>query len=338
MILVTGGTGLVGSHLLYELVSNNELVRALYRTDASKLKVKKVFTYYSDDAASLFDQIEWFKSDLNDVPSLIEAFCDVDYVYHCAAFISFNPNDFNKLQKINIEGTANIVNLCLSENIKKLCYVSSIAVLGTHLNKQITNEDSQWNSEAVNSVYGITKYDAELEVWRGIQEGLNAVIVNPGVILGPGFWDSGSGQIFSRINKGLRYTTNGTVACIDVLDVVLVMTKLMHSNISNNRFVLVSNNTSYKDLGSEIANALGVKPPKKLLSSIVLQVLWRLDWFKSLVTRSPRLITKSLANTLISHHNYSSDKVKQQLNFKFRRFSKTIEETSLLFKKDYKIF
>ena len=198
MILVTGGTGLVGSHLLYELTLKNEFVRAIYRNEKKLSVVKKIFSYYTKTPDLLFNKIQWIQADLLDVTLLIEAFKDVRWVYHCAAFVSLEPNKYLKLRKTNIEGTANIVNLCLSNGIEKLCYVSSVAALGKPLNNLEIDENSLWNPEAPNSLYGITKYGAEMEVWRGTQEGLNAVIVNPGVILGPGIWNDGSGQIFKR--------------------------------------------------------------------------------------------------------------------------------------------
>ena len=165
---------------------------------------------------------------------------DIDYVYHCAALISFDTKDYYKLRKINIEGTANIVNLCITHKVKKLCYVSSIAALGNTLDQSIITEETHWNTEADNSVYAISKYGAEIEVWRGAQEGLNSVIVNPGVILGPGFWHSGSGVLFKKVYKGLSHYVTGTTGYVDVIDVVEIMTQLIHSDINNQRYIIVS--------------------------------------------------------------------------------------------------
>ena len=186
MILVTGSTGLVGAHLLYKLISNNEKVRAIYRNEGKLNNVKKVFSTYIDDYKNLFENIDWVKADILDIPSLSKAFKGIDYVYHCAAFVSFEPDKYHLLRRTNIEGTANIVNLCISNSIKKLCYVSSIATIGNELNNNPITEDSVWNPEEEHSVYAITKYGAEMEVWRGTQEGVDAIIVNPGVILGVG--------------------------------------------------------------------------------------------------------------------------------------------------------
>ena len=184
MILVTGGTGLIGSHLLFKLANENESVKAIYRRKHTIDRVKHVFSYYSEDYNTIFEQIVWVEADLNDIPALQIAFQGITHVYHCAAFVSFEPNKYHQLRKINIEGTANIVNLSIANSIKKICYVSSIAAIGHHADpNQLISETTEWNPEDDNSVYAITKYGAEMEVWRGTQEGVPAVIVNPGIVL-----------------------------------------------------------------------------------------------------------------------------------------------------------
>ncbi|MDX1463970.1 MAG: NAD-dependent epimerase/dehydratase family protein, partial [Marinirhabdus sp.] len=184
MILVTGGTGLVGSHLLYRLLKAGKQVRAIHRKNSSLENVVKVFSYYTDDAESLYQQIEWFEANILDITKLELAFKDVEWVYHAAAYVDFNPKNYHKLKKANIEGTANIVNLCIANSVKKLCHFSSIATLGDVVGDSKITEETYWNPEVKNSVYAITKYGAEMEVWRGTQEGVPAVILNPGVILG----------------------------------------------------------------------------------------------------------------------------------------------------------
>ena len=249
MILVTGGTGLVGSHLLYKLATTTKNIRAIYRRAHKLESVKKVFSYYTEDFETLFDSIDWVETDLNDIPTLSEAFNNVTYVYHCAAFVSFEPDKYHQLRKINIQGTANIVNLCVANNVQKLCYVSSIAAIGHNKTNDIISETTEWNPEYDNSVYAITKYGAEIEVWRGTQEGLDAVIVNPGIILGPGYWNAGgSGSLIKQVYKGFSYYTHGVTAYVDVWDVVAIMQKLMQSDINNERFILASDNLSFKEV------------------------------------------------------------------------------------------
>ena len=257
MILVTGGTGLLGAHLLYKLVVQGKEVKALYRDSSSFNNVRKVFSYYSTSSEELFEKVTWVKGDITDVPALEIAFKNVTKVYHCAANLSFDKGNYKTSRKINVEGTANIVNLCLSNKVVKLCHVSSVATLGEDHNKPIT-EETKWNAEDnSNNIYAITKYDAELEVWRGVQEGLTVVIVNPGVILGPGFWSSGTGEIFNKVANGFNYYTSGTVGLVDVHDVAKSMMLLMNSTITNEQFVLVSENVTYKELIKNIIQITG---------------------------------------------------------------------------------
>lgn len=258
MILVTGGTGLVGAHLLYHLIKNDEKIRAIYRSEEKIKAVEKVFYYYTDDT-SLITKIDWFKADITEVPAMIPAFKNIEKVYHCAAFISFNPKDYREMRKVNIHGTAIIVNLAIDAKVKKMCFVGSIASVGDALNGQLITEENEWNKEEDNSGYSITKFGAEMEVWRASQEGVEVVIVNPGVILGSGFWFAGSGKLFSQVYNGFKYFTEGITGFIGVKDVVKTMMFLMDSNIKNERFILVSENKTYKEVFFLIADAFGKK-------------------------------------------------------------------------------
>lgn len=333
MVLVTGGTGLVGSHLLYKLVSSGERVRAIYR-NAKKLKnVKNVFSFYTDDCNSLFNTIEWVETDLLDIPELIETFKNVTYVYHCAAFVCFEPNKFKLLRRTNIDGTANIVNLCIANNIKKLCHVSSIATLGNTLNNAPITEDIIWNPEDDNNVYAISKYGSEMEVWRGTQEGLDAVIVNPGVILGAGIWSYGTGNLFKKAHNGFKYYTQGTVALIDVKDVVDIMITLLKSDIKNERFILVSENWTYKKFLQKLAKSVNGKLPEKIAKPWLLGLGWRLDWLKNILTGKRRQLTKHLCRSLTSETNYCNKKIKQTLNYNFKAVDESIAEIGRVFNK-----
>ena len=324
MILVTGGTGLVGAHLLYKLVISNKKVKAIYRNECKLNNVKSVFTYYTKDYEALYNSIEWIEADILDIPNLSEAFKNVTHVYHCAAFVSFEPDKYQLLRQTNIEGTANIVNLSISNAVKKLCYVSSIATLGKTLNNKPVTENTNWNPEADNNVYAITKYGAEMEVWRGTQEGLDAVIVNPGVILGAGIWRYGTGNLFKKAHKGLKYYTSGSIALIAVEDVVDIMVKLMNSSIINERFVLVAENWTSKDFLQILAKSVNAKPPKKLASMLLLKIAWRLDWLKHKLTGKRRQLTKHLVQSLSTETNYNSNKIKETLNYKFKPIKETI--------------
>ncbi len=336
MILITGGTGLVGSHLLYKLVSENEHVRAIYRRSHTLERVKHVFSYYNENHKSLYDKIEWVEADLNDVPSLELAFKDVDYVYHCAAFVSFEPNKYHQLRNININGTANIVNLSVSNNIKKLCYVSSIAAIGHEANpNQLITEETEWNPEEDNSVYAITKYGAEMEVWRGTQEGVPTVIVNPGIILGPGYWKGGSsGNLFRLIQKGLKYYSSGTSGYVDVWDVCDIMLKLMKSDIINERYIIISENLSFNEFQKKVAQTLSVKPAKKEASPFILEIGWRLDWLTSKLFGKRRRLSKQMAKSVRTKTIYDNSKIKDALQIEFNRIDDSINKVSKYYLKD----
>lgn len=324
MILVTGGTGLVGAHLLYKLVTSDKKVRAIYRNERKLDNVKSVFSCYTKNYESLYNLIDWVEADILNIPSLSDAFKGITKVYHSAAFVSFEPDKYQLLRKTNIEGTANIVNLCISNNIEKLCYVSSVATLGKESNNKPINEDTNWNAEADNNVYAITKYGAEMEVWRGTQEGLKMVMVNPGVILGAGIWRYGTGSLFKKAKKGFKYYTSGTVALVDVEDVVSIMIKLMDSEVVNERFLLVAENWTYKDFLQALSKSVNAKPPKKLASSALLKLGWKMDWLVHKLTGKRRQLTKHLTQSLSSETYYSSDKIKDSLNYKFKPIKKTI--------------
>lgn len=314
----------MGAHLLYKLASEGKAVRAIYRNEHTLDNTRNVFSSYTDDYKTIFKKIEWVESDILDIPALTEAFNGITEVYHCAAFVSFEPDKYHLLRKTNIEGTANIVNISLAKNIQKLCYASSVATLGNTLNNEPITENTFWNPENDNSVYAITKYGAEMEVWRGTQEGLNAVMVNPGVIIGSGIWRYGTGSLFKRAKKGLNFYTAGSVGLVAVEDVVSAMVKLMDSSISNERYVLVAEDWSYKKFLQTLAKSVNAKPPKKLASKTLLKIAWRLDWLKHKITGKRRQLTKQLAKSLSTKNNYSSEKIKTALDFEFQDMENTI--------------
>lgn len=333
MILVTGGTGLVGSHLLYHLTLENDVVRAIYRTKKSIEAVQKVFLYDADNGTSLFSKIEWIQADITDVPSLENTFENVTFVYHAAALVSFDPKEYRTMRQVNIEGTANIVNLCIDEKVQKLCFVSSIAAVGDSINSTEINEENEWVVGKNSSGYSITKYGAEMEVWRATQEGVDVVIVNPGVILGAGFWRLSTGKFFTQVAKGFHFYTEGITGFVGVTDVVKVMLQLMKSEVKNERFILVSENNSFKEVFSQIAEGLGKKKPRIKISKIVTAVLWRIDTVISKITRKTPLLTKENAKSLHEVSLYSSEKIKTTLNYSFEPIEEVIQKTCTLFLK-----
>lgn len=325
MILVTGGTGLVGSHLLYFLLKENGNVRAIHRKDSDITAVKKVFALYTAEVDSLFNKIEWVEANITDIPALTEAFKGITEVYHCAAFINFDPSKYKILKKANVEGTANVVNLCLANSIKKICYVSSVATLGSNLKGELISEETPWNADEKNNVYAITKYGAEMEVWRGTQEGLDAVIVNPGIILGTSPDGGGSGIIISLGKSGIPFYPSGAMGIVDVVDVAKAMVQLMRSNIKNEQFVLVGENLSYKELLSKLAPLFGKKPPTKKLPKQLMYFLSSMDWLSNKLFGTKRRLVKATVRSMFIKSRYDSQKIKNAIGFQFTPTEQTLK-------------
>ena len=316
MILVTGGTGLVGAHLLLRLAENGAKMRAIYRDEKGIQKTKSLFEHYQK--STLFNAVEWIKGDILDITALEDAFIGITQVYHCAAYISFDSQDENKLRKINIEGTANIVNFCLAKGVEKLCHVSSIAALGDLAAHETSiTEETEWNPEKYHSDYAISKYGAEMEVWRGQQEGLQVIIVNPGIIIGPGFENQSSGQLIKKVADGLLFYTYGKTAFIVVDDVVRIMIELMESSICNERFILTGQNIVFRDLFNTIANTLKVKRPSIEAKPFLIGLTWRLYWVLSLFSTKPKQISKDSLQSLLNKKEFSNQKIKSALQTSF---------------------
>ncbi len=325
MILVTGGTGLVGSHLLYSLACNNKKVRALLRPGAKPYQTEHIFNCFSPTGNQLLSHIEWVEGDVLDQLSLHEAMQGVEYVYHCAAMISFSPSDLKTMLAVNIDGTANVVNACLQNNIKKLCHVSSIASLGQPEAGGFIDENAKWKTSKSNSGYAISKYGGEREVWRGIEEGLNAVIVNPSIILGAGCTARATNKLFLSIKKFLPFYTNGINGYVDVSDVVKCMILLMDSEISGERFVLNTENISLKNLFILAADILNKPHPKYKLNKHLMYALAFLDQTRCKITGSSALITRENVNSIMKDSHYSSDKIVSRLNYTFMPLDESLK-------------
>ncbi len=332
MILITGASGLVGSHLTLELLQRGHNIRALYRSDSSLNKVRDLFKIYQQE--HLFDQAQWVKANITDIPSLEPVFENIQEVYHCAALISFDPADEKKLRKINIEGTANVVNLCLDFGVEKLCYVSSIAAIGPSLIEGSTiDETTDWNPEHNHSDYAISKHGAEMEVWRGQQEGLSVRIINPGVILGPGFWQQGSGVIFDRVAKGLLFYTRGTTGFVGIEDVVRCIVQSMNEENSGEQFIAVAAHQSYEWLVKNIASGLKVSGPKTYIPLWMCVLAARIDGVLSWFGKK-RTLSLSMAKSLHSHDQYENKKAQNQLGISFESLEETIAKMCAFYRKE----
>lgn len=331
MITVTGATGLLGSHILYQLCQSGEKVRALHRKNSNLQGVKKVFSYYSTSVDALLEKIEWVEADLLDITDCEKAFAGTTKLYHCAAVVSFDARDSGALEK-NAQITANVVNTALYLGVEKMLYVSSVAALGRAKNKQHINENTEWVNGEHNSKYARSKYRAELEVWRGIQEGLNTVIINPTIILGPGDWSKGSAGFFKTIATGFKWYTTGVNGYTDVRDVSSVAIQLMQSDVCNERFVVVGENLSYQQFFTLIADAMEVKAPYKKVSIPLAELIWRLEKVRSFITGKRPLVTKETAHTARHEYYYDATKIKERIGFEFTPIAETVQDLARFYK------
>lgn len=335
MILITGATGLVGSHLLVQLSNKGKTIRAMKRANSDFDLVKRVFSMYAQYPDTQFERIEWVNGDLLDTSSLQDLLEGVDEIYHCAAIISFHPSLKRQMMHTNINGTANLVNMALIKGNASFCHVSSIAAIGRSDNGAVITENSLWKHSKDLSAYSVSKYGAEREVWRGIAEGLDAVIVNPSVILGPGNWKAGSSELFSLSWKGLQFFTNGVTGYVDVRDVATAMILLMDGKHFGKRFILSAENISYKDLFTWIAEDLGKKPPHIEVKAWMGEIAWRLFAIKGLFENKKPAITRETARTSNTKKKYSSERLQKTVNHEFIPIRQSIREISKVFLKDH---
>jgi nucleoside-diphosphate-sugar epimerase len=314
MILVTGASGLVGSHLIQSLIEKGIIVRALYRQSIPSFKGA--------------EKVNWVKGDILDFSTLNEAMQGVSQVYHCAAIVSFSPKQADVMLQANVEGTANIVNACIQHQIQKLVYVSSVAALGRIRQDAPINETMNWTPETSNSIYGKSKYLAEMEVWRGMGEGLNMAIVNPVIILGAGDWNKGSSEIFKSAYDEFPWYTNGVSGFVDVMDVVEAMQLLMKSEVNGQRFIISADNVSYQAIFNLIAKAFNKRPPSKKVTPLLAAIVWRLEAIKGFVTGKTPLLTKETAATAQAIVHFDNTKfLKTFPEFKYRTLQDTINRT-----------
>ncbi|KIO75560.1 nucleoside-diphosphate sugar epimerase [Pedobacter lusitanus] len=321
MILVTGATGFLGSELIHQLTAQGSKVRALKRE-------KSVIPVLLKDNTL----IEWVVADINELSALDDAFENITKVYHCAAMVSFDPKDKAALLKVNIEGTSNVANLCAHHHAR-LLHVSSVAALGeAKKGKQITEKDF-WEYDANVHSYAISKYEGEMEVWRSMAEGLDAVIVNPSVIIGPNAGYAGSGAIFKLVRDGLSYYTKGATGIVDVEDVAKSMITLMESEITGERFTISAENYHYKQFFSEIAKGMGVKAPSREAKPWMLGIAWRAAKFASLFTGKAAALTSDAAKSSLNISLYSNDKIRNSTGITFKPLHQSIQEVCAGLKK-----
>jgi len=315
MILVTGATGFLGSELISQLIPQGKKLRALKRDNSV------IPPLFKDNPL-----IDWVVADINDIATLEDAFEDITQVYHCAALVSFNPKDKTELLKVNIEGTSNIVNLCAAY-AARLIHVSSVAALGEPKKGRQITENDYWEYDAKAHSYAISKYEGEMEVWRGIAEGLDAVIVNPSVIIGANAGFKGSGAIFKLVKDGLSFYTKGATGIVDVEDVAKSMIALMDSEITGERFTISSENYHYEQFFAEIAKGFGIAAPAKEAKPWMLGIAWRAAKLASFFTGKIASLTSDAARSSLNTSYYNNDKIINTIDIKFKPLQQSIQET-----------
>ena len=309
-LFLTGGSGLLGHFLLANLLQKGNRVTALYRNTVSS------FTH---------PNLEWIEGDILDPLLMGNLVSQVEEVYHCAGFVSYAPQDIGLLQQINVEGTENIVNACLKNPGVRLCHVSSIAAISRNKGDEVIDETAKWNPAVQRSAYATSKYFAELEVWRGISEGLLAVIVNPSIILGPGDWNRSSTQLFKYVADERSFYSHGYANFVDVRDVVEGAVALMEQEQFGERFILNGHQVTYQCFFEEVAKVLGKNAPQINVPSWVMEVLWRTEAVRGQLTGKKPLITKETARIAKEKHFYKNRKVTKAIGLQFRLLEDTIQ-------------
>ena len=327
MVFVTGATGFIGAHLLYHLINGDNEVVAIKRATSDLQYVKRVFEFYTSDYDPLFRKICWIDGDMMEYDTLLENMKGADEVYHGAAMVSFDPGDKYRMLQTNIRGTANVVNAALENGVEKLAYISSVSALDPPKEGQVITEEFFGNFPQRYSNYGESKFQSELEVWRAVEEGLNAVVVNPSIVLGPCIPSKVSGNFFNVIKKGIGVYPTGMTGFVDVRDVCSILVKLMQQEILNERFIISEGNHTYKELFQGIAEAFQSKVPRRELKPFMTDIAWRLERIRSkLFFQKPR-ITRELHQSAHKQVRFSNEKVKRTLNYTFIPLQQSITDT-----------
>ncbi|MCB0608056.1 MAG: NAD-dependent epimerase/dehydratase family protein [Lewinellaceae bacterium] len=334
-MFVTGGSGLVGAHLLSDLAGKGKKIRALKRKHSDLSTVKKVFGYYHKDPEQAWADVEWVDGNLNSPDFLRKALRGVEVVYHSAAMVSFDPKDRLKLFDINVGGTDLIASLSLRGGVRKFCFVSSSASLGKPEGVSgYINEDTPWVTTDDLSDYAVSKYEAEQRVWQIAGQGLETVVINPVIVIGPGDWSRSSSRLIQAVWNGFPFYSSGSNAFVDVRDVAKAAVSLTESHIHGERFIVSAENLPYKRLFDLIADNLNRRRPAIKVPGFMGEFAWRADWVASKLSGKPPQITKATVASAAKQYHFSNEKIRSQLNMDFIPLERSIEETCRRFLED----
>jgi len=327
MVFLTGSTGLVGGHLIVRLHQSGKNIRALVRTTSAFDQLRLICKFYQQSFEELYDSVDWVYGNTLDFVGLSELLQGVDEVYHCAAVVSFNSKNRKELLQTNIQGTANMVDASLQCGVRQFCFISSIGALGSAEKGEFINEKTPWKNDGKASAYSESKFRSELQAWRAYNEGLNVVIVNPGVILGPGAPDKGSLLLFQAGRKGIPFYTKATTGYVDVRDVCLAATQLMERELFGKHFILVSESVDNRDLFSIIAKEFDAKAPRFEAGKLTLTLAALFSEVYGFLTKKTPQITWETVKSAQKTQKYSSELIRKTLNFEFIPLRQTIRDT-----------
>lgn len=320
-ILVTGATGFLGAHVIAALLRKNEGKVIGFKRSNSPMHLVTDFQ----------DQVKWIDGDILDIFSLEDAMEGVDEVYHTAAIVSYHPSLKSEMENVNIEGTSNVVNACLEKKVGKLLHISSIAAIGRINGQSLVSEKNKWNTWAGTSSYGMTKHKAEIEVFRGIAEGLHANMINPSVIIGSGYWDRGTSRFFPRVHHGQKLYPAGATGFVDVKDVAELSIRLMNQPDSGKRVIANAVNLNFLEFFNLLAKKMNVPGPSFKVNSFLAGVAWRTEAIRSKLFNVAPFLTKETAHAAMTKFEFDNTLSKEMLDMQYRNFEQTVERTA----KDY---
>jgi dihydroflavonol-4-reductase len=333
MIFLTGATGFLGAHVLCELLLMEENVRLLRRPSSTLTELENIIQFKLNKSLSDYNShIEWIEGDIRDLDTLDRALKGVKLVIHCAATVSFSKKEVERMNQINVEGTANIVNACILNKVDKLVHVSSTSALSSFNNGRDIDESCDYTREEKNSRYGISKYLAEMEVWRGIEEGLDAAILNPSIILGYGNWEKGSCKLFQQYANGFPFYSTGSNAFVGVDDVSKLIVLLSKSNVSGERFLCLSENLPFREVFNMICDQFNVKRPRIKINKTRASITWRVFTVINSFRKSP-LITKESAKASVAQIRFSNEKISQTFDFQFEPIESVVKKSASAYQK-----
>jgi nucleoside-diphosphate-sugar epimerase len=335
MILVTGGSGFLGAHVLVQLSAMDTKIVATKRSTTQLGYVKRVFDLHK--VPHQFEKIEWKNVDFFDTYEVEDALEHAEQVYHCASEVSFHPKHHQRMIENNVTITANLANAALYTGVKKFMHVSSIAALGRSAQAEIIDETRIWKTDPVNTKYGLSKYKSEMEVWRAFEEGLPVIVVNPAMIMGYCPWNEGTGKMFDRAFEGMKFYTHGYTGWVDVNDVAACMIQLMQKDINGERYIISGETKGYKEIFELMAEAMGRPKAKKEANLKLAKWMVMAEGIKSKLTGSlPLVTTESLRNATLAC-DYVNQKIKTELGYTFIPIETTIKQTASIYLAEHKL-